>query len=134
MLGHNFVEMPGKSIVTGDNPHETVMLMRCEWCLKTPMKARTDGCPTHELEAIGTILLSDYNPEGVEHFKGRLCVTCEQPIMGHALRKGLQQYWCFPNQNVFSDGITDCVWDVDGVVVPAEPTNLQHNLTSGESK
>lgn len=129
MMGHDYVEMPTKSTAIGDNPHETVMLFRCTWCMKTPMKAREDGCPIREFATIGTISLADYNPEGVKHFEGRLCVTCDRPIMDHELRKDSVAYWCFPNQNQFSDGITGCVWDVEGVKVPKEPKpkNLSRN-------
>lgn len=121
MLGHDFTDMPGKSTEIGDNPHETVMVMRCKWCMRTPANAREDGCPIHELEEVGIILLSMYNPDGVARFEGRACVTCERPIMGHFLRRGRPEYWCYENQLQFSDGITGCVWDVEGVKVPDEP-------------
>jgi hypothetical protein len=112
MLAHDFVDMPGRSTEIGDNPHETVMLLRCRWCLKTPMKARADGCPMHELQENGSIVLSEYNPEGVERFGNRLCVTCERPIMSHSLRKGSDYYWCHANQNQWSDGMSETIWDV----------------------
>lgn len=121
MLAHDFVEMPSKSMEIGHNPHDTVMLLRCTWCMKTPMKAREDGCPIRELETVGTILLSDYNPTGIEYFAGRNCVTCNRPIMEHALRSGSSLYWCHPSQNQFSDGITGCIWDVKDVKAPEEP-------------
>lgn len=123
MLGHDFQDMPGRSTEIGDNPHETVMLLRCRWCNKTPTKAREDGCPIHELEQEGYILLSLFNPQGVPYFHGRVCVTCEYPIMGHYLRKGSPHYWCCLSKDQFSEGISDCVYDVEGVVVPQEPTN-----------
>lgn len=120
MLRHDFIEMPSKSAEIGHSIHETAMLC-CKWCMKTPSKAREDGCcPIRELEVVGTILLSDYNPEGVKHFDGRLCVTCDRPIMGHTLRKGYADYWCYPNQNQFSDGVEGCVFEVKGVQVPEE--------------
>jgi hypothetical protein len=115
MLGHEYESMPDRQAGLVE------MLLRCRWCFKTPMKAREDGCPIRELQEVGTILLSDYNPEGVKHFEGRLCVTCDGPIMGHALRRDSAHYWCFPNQNQFSNGITDCVFDVGDVKVPEEP-------------
>ena len=121
MLAHDYVEMPSKGREIGDDPHETVMLLRCGWCFKTPMKAREDGCPVRTLETLGTIPLSEYNPEGVKYFEGRNCTTCDRPIMGHELRRGYNLYWCSPNMNQFSDGITDCIWDVEGVKVPEEP-------------
>lgn len=130
MLGHDFTDMPGKSFEIGANPHETVMMLRCRWCMRTPAKAREDGCPVHELEEVGTISLAEYNPEGVDYFKGRFCLACDLSIMTHELRHGSNLYWCFSNQNQFSDGITGCVWDVEGVKVPDEPQQkdlLQNN-------
>ena len=121
MLAHDFTNMPGKSTEIGDNPHETVMIMRCKWCMKTPAKARQDGCPIHELEEMGIILLSVFNPDGVIYFHGRKCVTCDGPIMGHYLRLGSAHYWCNATSGQFSEGINDCVFDVEGVVVPEEP-------------
>ena len=126
MLAHEFQGVPGRSTEIGDNPHETIMLLRCKWCMKTPSKAREDGCPIHELEETGYILLSLFNPEGVTYFHGRVCVTCEGPIMGHYLRRGSSHYWCHnvghPLDLQFSEGINDCVFDVEGVVVPQEPS------------
>lgn len=113
MLSHDFVDMPGK--VEG----ETAMMLRCRWCLKTPAKAREDGCAIHELEEVGKIVLSLYNPEGVEYFKDRTCVTCDQPIMGHSLHRGSDAYWCGPE--VESEGINGCVYELNGVVAPIEP-------------
>lgn len=118
MLGHDFIDMPGRSTEVGDNPHETVLLLRCVWCMKTPTKAREDGCPIHELEEKGLILLSEFNPGGVAYFHARLCVTCNGPIMGHYLRRGSPHYWCNPDQ--YSEGINNCVHEVDGIVVPQE--------------
>lgn len=121
MLGHDFQDMPGKGTEVGDNFNETVMLLRCKWCMKTPMKAREDGCPIHELEETGYILLSVFNPEGVFHFHGRKCLTCGSPIMGHILRKGSPHYWCNEAVAQVCEGIDNCTFDVEGVVVPAEP-------------
>lgn len=126
MQQHDFMDMPGKNTAEGQNPHETVMLLRCKWCMKTPSKAREDGCPIHELEEKGRILLSAYNPQGIEYFKDRKCLTCEQPIMGHWLRRGMKDYWCYENQNQFSDGIEGCVYEVDNVVLPVEPSGSQN--------
>lgn len=124
LLPHDYVDMPGRSTEIGDNPHETIMLLRCRWCLQTPTKARADGCPTHELQENGSILLSVFNPDGVQRFGNRLCITCERPIMEHSLRKDSQLYWCHANQNQWSDGLDKTEWDV--------PTDMQKRLnTSG---
>lgn len=129
MLGHDFHDMPGRLTDVGDNPHETVMLLRCRFCMKTPMKARTDGCPINELETNGTILLSDFNPAGVSYFNDRACVTCGEPIMGHRLMRGSDAYWCPMNVGLKSGGIEGCVTEVEGVTVPQEPIakDLSHN-------
>lgn len=127
MLGHDFIDMPSKSTEIGDNPRETIMLLRCKWCMKTPTKAREDGCPIHELEDNGKILLSVFNPEGVPYFHGRMCVTCDGPIMDHMLYKDSPHYWCCDGSDRISDGIAGCVWDVEGVKVPEEPTNVRIN-------
>jgi len=121
MLAHEFEGMPAKGVGLVD------MVLRCRWCFRTPATAREDGCSTRELAEKGTILLSDYNPEGARRFEGRNCVTCERPIMGHELRQGYTFYWCFPNQNQFSDGIEGCVWDVDGMKMPEEPRQYGSN-------
>lgn len=118
MLGHDFQEMPGRSTEIGDNPHETIMLLRCKWCNKTPKKAREDGCPIHELEEVGSIVLRKFNPAGVDYFMGRKCVTCGNEIMDHTLRRGSDEYWCGADQT--SEGINDCVYEVEGIVVPQE--------------
>jgi len=127
MLGHDFTDMPCKNV--GEYPLEIALQLRCRWCMKTPMKAREDGCPIHELEEHGSILLSAFNPGGVMHFHGRKCVTCDGPIMGHWLRKGSQHYWCYEMGHhldlQFSEGINDCVYDVEGMVVPPEPCQPQ---------
>lgn len=123
MLAHDFKDMPCKNV--GEYPLETTLQLRCGWCMKTPSKAREDGCPIHELEETGYILLSIFNPEGVSYFHGRRCLTCEGPIMGHYLRRGSAHYWCHsmghPLDLQFSEGIDNCVFDVEGIVVPAEP-------------
>lgn len=128
MLAHDFVDMPSKSVNVGDNPHETVMLLRCKSCLKSPAKAREDGCPVRELQEVGRIILSEYNPDGVEYFKGRKCVTCDGPIMSHWLRHGNQEYWCFENQNQFSYGINDCIYDVSLVSPVVEETGTKGTI------
>lgn len=120
MQAHDYKDMPGRSTEIGDNPNETVMMLRCTWCLKTPTKAREDGCPVHELEEAGKILLSYYNPDGVAYFHGRVCITCEEPIMGHWLRKGSSSYWCKEVDGGVCEGVSDCVYDVEGIVVPEE--------------
>jgi len=96
------------------------MSLRCRWCMKTPSKAREAGCPTHELEEVGSILLSEYNPAGVEYFNGRACVTCAETIMAHRLLRGSDAYWCPMNVGLRSEGVEGCVTDVDGVKVPQE--------------
>lgn len=118
MLGHDFTDMPGQL---------QDLVLRCKWCMKTPTKAREDGCPTHELEETGKILLSIFNPEGVAYFHGRVCVTCDGPIMGHYLRRGSPHYWCFDDKPTVCEGINNCVFDVKGVKVPEEPTNVRVN-------
>lgn len=116
MLAHDFIDMPTKA------EDGTGMMLRCRFCMKTPSKAREDGCAVHELEEIGQILLSEWNPEGVEYFKGRTCVTCERPIMEHSLRRGQgDRYWCYANQNQFSYGVNGCIYELNGVTVPEEP-------------
>lgn len=128
MLSHEFQDMPGRSTEIGDNPHETVMLLRCKWCNKTPSKAREDGCPIHELETGGRILLSVFNPGGVAYFHNRVCVTCEGPIMGHYLRKGSPHYWCHESDGRISEGINDCKHDVSDVRVPVEETGAKRTI------
>lgn len=108
------MDMPNRSIGAIE------VLLRCHWCMKTPAKAREDGCPAHELEEMGQILLSEWNPAGVGYFARRLCVTCERPIMGHWLRKGSGEYWCHANQNQFSYGVDGCTKDVSKVKAPTE--------------
>lgn len=122
MLPHDFIEMPSKATAIGDNPFETTMLLRCKACLKTPAKAREDGCPVRELTDVGQICLSEWNPAGIGYFNGRTCVTCERPIMEHWLRKGSQEYWCHENQNQFSYGVNGCVNDVSALSSPVEQT------------
>jgi hypothetical protein len=126
MLGHDFQDMPGRSTETGDNPHETVMLLRCKWCNKTPVKAREDGCPIRELDETGSIVLSMFNPSGVGYFNGRTCVTCRQEIMGHKLYKGTPYYWCEDGRQ--SEGINDCIYDVSDVQAPTEQTGPKSTI------
>ena len=83
------------------------------------------------LATVGHIPLSEYNPEGVEYFAGRLCMTCDRPIMTHELRKDSTLYWCYREQNQFSDGITGCVFDVADVKAPEEP---KIKLLGGQSE
>ena len=127
MLQHDFIDMPGRDVRTiGANPYENVDVLRCRFCMKTPKAARLDGCVARELEEVGQILLSDWNPEGVGYFAGRNCVTCERPIMGHWLRRGQgDTYWCHENQLQFSYGVEGCVVELNGVVAPQERTDLQ---------
>ena len=117
MLGHDFTDMPTRS---KDGEPENVL--RCRWCMKTPMKAREDGCPIRELRTAGRIRLSEFNPEGVAYFKGRKCVTCEGPIMDHFLHDGSPEYWCPGYEGQFSEGINDCKHDVSMVSAPSEQT------------
>lgn len=109
MLGHRFEDRPGK---LEDGMVVATMMLRCVYCAKTPSKAREDGCAAHELEDIGHILLSEFNPEGIVRFADRVCVSCHLPIMGHWLRRGLREYFCNRLGEHTSDGITDCMWDV----------------------
>ena len=112
MLAHDFQEMPSKAAAS-ENPHETVMLLRCKWCMKTPAKAREDGCPVHELQRVGWISLAHYNPDGLARFAGRKCVTCNGDIMQHWLRHDTgDAYWCKQDGGSFSEGIADARWDV----------------------
>ena len=129
MLGHDFQDMPGRSMAEGDNPRENVMLLRCRFCARTPSRAREDGCPINELETNGSIVLSDFNPAGVEHFGVRACVTCGEPIMAHRLVRGSDAYWCPMNAGLRSEGVEGCVTETEGVRVPAEPAarDLPHN-------
>lgn len=120
ILAHEFVDMPGHA-TDSVSPNDTIMLMRCKWCMKTPTKAREDGCPTRELAEVGCIRLSQWNPAGVDYFKGRTCVTCHDPIMEHWLRIASEEYWCYFNEMQKSEGINDCVFEVEGVAVPEEP-------------
>lgn len=112
MNGHDFIEAPGKRVEIGFNPHETVMMLRCRWCNNTPSKARTDGCPMHEIAAVGHIVLSEYNPDGLERFANRDCVTCDKPIMDHWLRRDSREYWCPGQGEQSSEGIANTIWDV----------------------
>ena len=113
MLGHEYTDMPGRSTEIGDNPHETVMLLRCKWCMLTPSKAREDGCPKRELETVGKIRLSAFNPDGLTRFANRLCVTCHSDIMLHWLRdNGTMNYFCTEDGSQTSDGIIDPIWDI----------------------
>ncbi len=120
LLSHEFEDMPGQLVEFEAKPDERITLLRCKWCMKTPSKAREDGCAGRELAEKGSILLSEFNPAGVTYFTGRSCLTCERPIMGHWLRKGSSQYWCYDNQNQFSEGVTDCQYDVKDIAVPQE--------------
>ena len=121
MLAHDFADMPSKTTVA-----DGTLAMRCRFCMRTPAKARQDGCPARELEEAGQILLSDWNPDGVDYFKGRTCVTCERPIMEHWLRRGTgDTYWCYANQLQFSYGVSGCVHDVRDVRPPAEETGTR---------
>ena len=121
MLGHDFVDAPGRKMDIGDNPFETVMMLRCKWCRYTPSKARAGGCPMHELEIVGHVRLDAWNPDGIGRFTGRSCVTCNMPIMEHWLRNdGTMNYFCTEYGCQTSDGITDCIWDVANVAIPKE--------------
>lgn len=112
MLDHDYQDMPGQAV------GEQVMVLRCHWCMKTPTKAREDGCPIHELQETGSIFLHQFNPDGVEYFKGRKCVTCGEEIMDHMLYKGSDAYWC--SAEVESGGIEGCTVDVEGIKAPQE--------------
>ena len=111
MLAHDYTDMPGQL---------EDLILRCKWCMKTPTKAREDGCPVRMIKTEGRIRLFEWNPEGVAYFKDRKCVTCENPIMWHFLYDGSDNYWCPGWGNQISEGIDDCVYDIKDVVVPQE--------------
>lgn len=113
MLGHDFIDMPGQL---------EDLVLRCKWCMKTPTKAREDGCAVREIKTAGRIRLYEWNPAGVEYFKDRVCVTCENPIMWHFLHDESPEYWCPGWVDTFSEGINDCKHDVSNVQAPAEQT------------
>ena len=113
MMAHEYEDMPGRSLEIGANPHENTMLLRCKWCMKTPAKAREDGCAKRELDIVGKIRLSLFNPEGMGRFSGRICVTCNGDIMDHWLRNdGTSNYFCTEDGSQTSDGIKDPIWDI----------------------
>jgi hypothetical protein len=65
----------------------------------------------------GPMLLREFNPKGVLRFAGRKCITCQMEIMDHWLRPASDpdlraEYWCTKDGDTFSQGITDCVYDV----------------------
>ena len=60
----------------------------------------------------GPMMLRDFNPRAVLRFQGRKCTTCQGEIMDHWLRSGSSEYWCFANQNQFSDGIDGGTVDI----------------------
>lgn len=135
MVGHDFTDMPGRDVKTvGANPFETVSMLRCRFCLKTPSTAREDGCPPRVLEETGSVLLSDWNPEGVEYFKGRKCVTCGTPIMGHSLRKDSGEYWCPMLASQASQGVENCVHELNGVAAPQEAVQPTERTTDLDVK
>lgn len=106
MLSHEFSNTPGhRKFDIGDSPMEQVDLLTCKWCNRTPSRVTSDECPMHELQEVGQVLLSDFNPDGRIRFMGRRCETCERPIMGHWLRNGSKEYWCYANQNQWSYGL-----------------------------
>lgn len=125
MLAHDFKDMPTGQV---QSPAGTDMMLRCRYCMKTPSKARQDGCAMRELEENGIIRLSVFNPEGVSYFHGRVCVTCEGPIMGHYLRRNSPHYWCHATEARFSEGINNCVFDVEGIKVPQEPQEPKNGI------
>lgn len=84
---------------------------------QTRTSANTD--PQLLLES-GPMLLRDFNPKGVLRFMGRKCVTCGDEIMDHWLRHAddpdlRAEYWCTRDGNQFSEGISDCVFDVSTI-------------------
>ena len=109
---HEYENVPGKSLEIGANPHETVLQQRCRWCTKKQAAIKTSECMPRKLQEVGRLVLSEYNPEGMERFAGRKCVTCGDEIMGHWLRAGSQDYYCGEGSPQTSDGVTKCVWDV----------------------
>jgi hypothetical protein len=112
MLEHEFVDMPGRSTEIGDNPYVNTMLLRCKWCMKSPTKAREDGCAKRELEQMGSIVLSLFNPDAIERFGNRICVTCNSPIMSHYMKRGSSYYWCNLQEPLYSLGMSQTEWDI----------------------
>lgn len=113
MRSHNFIEMQDHSTAIGSNPMEVVGGMRCEFCNKTPAKADDAGCATRELHEKGYVLLSDFNPDGKMRFAGRMCETCDGPIMSHFLRRNSREYWCFAVGPKCSTGLVPVPVDDD---------------------
>ena len=129
MMGHDFIEAPGHKMDIGDNPHEVVMMLRCKWCNYTPSKSRADGCPMHELAIVGHVRLDAWNPDGIERFAGRKCVTCDAPIMEHWIRNdGTLNYFCTEHGCQTSDGITDCTWNVPEQVYTRTSEQLSKDI------
>lgn len=65
----------------------------------------------------GGIMLRDFNPKAILRFTGRKCLTCSKEILDHWLiydesadARGL--YWCDKEAKQWSEGITDCQYDV----------------------
>jgi hypothetical protein len=109
---HEFVDMPGRSLEMGDNPNENVMMLRCKWCMKTPISVHDNECPMRELEQNGYIVLHKFNPTGAKRFLDRTCITCNKPIMDHYMKKGSINYWCNLHEPLYSLGLSETVWDV----------------------
>ena len=77
-----------------------------------PLSADMNTDPQLLLES-GAMMLRDFNPKGVLRFSGRKCVTCGAEIMDHWLRESGGEYWCQREGGAASEGIADCVWDVE---------------------
>ncbi len=73
----------------------------------------------------GPMLLKDFNPKGILYWTGRKCVTCHGEIMDHWLISFVDPelkslYWCDREGKEFSEGISDCIYEVEGIAVPLE--------------
>lgn len=73
----------------------------------------------------GGIQLRHFNPKAILRFQGRKCVTCGGEIMDHWIRHAddpdlRSEYWCSKGGNQFSQGITDCTFDVPKEFIPSK--------------
>jgi hypothetical protein len=87
----------------------------------------------------GPMLLRDFNPKGVLRFSGRKCVTCGNEIMDHWLRNHANadirgRYWCTRDGEQFSDGITECVFDVPERVLQFDYNHAERSLGSKKTE
>lgn len=88
----------------------------CAECRGEQTRSSANTEPQQLLDS-GPMLLRDFNPKGILRFSGRKCVTCQNEIMDHWLRKDMDKsllglYWCTRDGNQWSEGIDQTVWDV----------------------